>query len=825
MGLAPNTVARWERGDLTIGSPTLVGLALDQLANRRDPVTEPESKPRVSRQPVPRLSEPLIGRDRERADLVALLNQPQERLVTLTGPGGTGKTSLALAVIAELRSGAARDIVFVELAPVRDPTLVLTTVARSIGLQESPAKSLGDTLRDHLAEQNILLVLDNCEHLLNAVQDLVTLLSNCERLTVLATSREPLRLKRERRYPVSPLPTRASGGAGWHAVARAPAVVLFERRARGVQPNFAVDQRNAAIVAQICVRLDGLPLAIELAAARVAMFPPAEILERLRSRLDFLLGGPRDAPQRHQTLRAAIDWSHTLLSESEQMLFRRLTVFSGGANLAGIEAVCSEEGSAADEVTDLLNALVNKSLVQTTATESPSVGRYGLLDTLREYGLEQLEASGEASKLRDRHFLWHLEAAEQIEDELWGPDQEWWFGWLELEHDNFRAALDWGQKRAPTEALRLASALGRFWFMRGYLAEGADRLSTAIEAAPAPTPTRARALGAAACIAYLRGALAELRLYADEALSLAQLHDDRYALGLALLATAAGTHAEGHPDLAEPYALRCMEVASKQGVNVLAAYGRYVLAEITWFLGRTEEAVALMQQTLDQLVELRENFISGIIRARLSHLMLLQMDVDRAVALQRDNLAARWNRGDRFGVAESLCGLAWAASRVGAAEQAAVWFGAAESLWKATGGALPHEYADEQHQALQTAREALGDDAFATAWERGRDTPLDEVVSRALVPTPLAGARARTTTTTVAEKPLSQREQAVAALVGQGMSNAAIARALVISERTAETHVEHIRRKLDCTSRAEIALWAEGAGLLARPDASNATAQ
>ena len=450
-----------------------------------------------------------MGRERELGEAAALLGA--HRLVTLTGPGGTGKTRLALQAAAEVLEAHPDGVWLVELAALADPALVPQAVAAAVGVREEPGRPLPATLTDALRPKRLLLVLDNCEHLLDACARLAdALLRACPHVRVLATSREALGLAGETAWRVPSL-TVPDVADTQHApdvadVARYAAVRLFADRAAAVQPEFVLTDENAAAVAQICARLDGIPLAIELAAARVRVLPPRQLLERLDDRFRILTGGSRTALERHQTLRAAVDWSYDLLTEPERALFARLAVFAGGWTLEAAEQVGAGEGIESPEVLDLLTRLADQSLV--VAQEQPDgTARYRLLESLRQYGRDKLAARAEAPAVRDRHLAHFLALAERADPGLYGPDAPAWIERLEVEHDNLRAALDWalgpaaGQGQAA-RGLRLAGALEYFWFLRVHRREGLARLQQALaHTDDAPSAARAQALYSAGALA------------------------------------------------------------------------------------------------------------------------------------------------------------------------------------------------------------------------------------------------------------------------------------------------------------------------------------
>jgi predicted ATPase/class 3 adenylate cyclase len=492
----------------------------------------------------------LLGRESELAAAREFLQQDGVRLVTLTGPGGTGKTRLAIQVGAELVETVPDGVWFVPLAAITDPDLVIPAIAQPLGVRENPDEPLLKTLQDYLQPRQTLLLLDNFEQVTAAAPQVAALQNACPKLKILVTSREPLRIAGEREFAVSPLIFPTARQARHLSPANLlgySAIRLFAERAQGVKPDFALTEANGSDIAAICLRLDGLPLAIELAAARVRVLPPAQILARLDKRLRLLTGGNRDLPARQQTLRAAIEWSHDLLNADDQTLFARLSVFAGGCTLEAAEAVCSEICDLPLTVLDGLESLTQKSLLRETG-DTDGLPRFSMLETIREYALERLDASGENETARQAHATFFLSVAESVEPELIGPSQASWLGQLELEHDNFRAALGWLEKTNEAETrLRLTGALWRFWWMRGHLSEGRDWLERALASATGVSKIlRGNALSGAGVLAESQGDYERAVTLHEEALTLRQQAGDRP--GIASTLTNLGIIAGDHGD-------------------------------------------------------------------------------------------------------------------------------------------------------------------------------------------------------------------------------------------------------------------------------------
>lgn len=638
---------------------------------------------------LPTLLTPLIGRQRELAAVQHLLDDDAARLVTLTGPGGTGKTRLALAV-ADAISGQFRDGVwFVDLSPITDPGLVASTIADALGLHERGFADELIVLREHLRTRAALLVLDNFEQVLAAAPLVVALLTACPGLSILATSREPLRVSGEREYPVSPLPP-------------PDAVTLFVERARAIQPEFAAAGELEPAVAGICARLDGLPLAIELAAARTRLLPPGAMLARLERRLQVVASGPRDLPERQQTLRRTIDWSYDLLSLEEQRLFARLAVFVGGRTLEAIEAVCNADEALAGGVLDGVESLVAKNLLRHEAG-TDGEPRLVFLETINEYARERLEASGDAALLRRAHADYYLTLAEASLTGLLGPQQDWWMARLSEEHDNLRAALSWARDQgAPSTGgglggeaelwLRMAGALWRFWELGYHVREGRAWLEAALAAdRGAPPAVRATALNGVGNLVRMQGDLAQAAAYIEESLGLSRAGGDRFGMSRALNDLANVVSDRG--DYAGAIALfeESLALAREAGADWLVACTLHNLGLTATYLAEYERASALLAEALewwerlgDEVARARSLSVAGMVAQQ-------QGDLDRALAFQSESLAMRRRSGDRYGVAVSLGYLGWVELERGEVQQAQALFKEALALQHQAGnlGDLP----------------------------------------------------------------------------------------------------------------------------------------
>jgi predicted ATPase len=628
---------------------------------------------------LPEQPTPLIGRARERATAQQQLLLDEVRLLTLCGPGGVGKTRLALAVAADLlgarSSGSAQlfpdGVWFVDLAPLRDSSLVLPAVAQVVDVRELGDRPIVESLDQHLRERRLLLVLDNFEQVLPAGAAVAELLSACPGLKVLVTSREPLRLRWERTFavPLLPLPD-LRHQLPPEALAHVPSVALFVERSRAVAAGFQLTAADAPAVARICVRLDGLPLAIELAAARSSTLTPPDMLARLERALPLLRWDAQDLPARHRTLRAAIGWSHGLLTPDEQALFRRLGVFVGGCTLEAAEAVCvgGERGETRDEseephplsslvsplpTLDGLSALADKGLVQVTH-QSGGGSRFRLLETIHEYALEQLRASGEIEATRRGHAAYFLGVAEEAEPALRGPDQVAWLDRLEAEHDNLRAALAWsdGEASDPERMARLAAALYRFWWRRGYLSEGREWTARALGRDDLPRGrARAKGLNGAAVLAREQADYGTAQSLFEESLAIFRELEDRWGIAnalqnLASVAIVRGDHDRAAALLQESLAL-WREPADTWGRAIaLGLLGR--LAQRQGDYGR---ATALHEQSLSLFREAGE--IWGLARFlnSLGHLAYEQGDLERATRLGRESLPLFRRLRDRRGIA------------------------------------------------------------------------------------------------------------------------------------------------------------------------------
>ncbi|MFN2513389.1 MAG: protein kinase [Pyrinomonadaceae bacterium] len=479
----------------------------------------------------------VIGRKAEAFTIKKQLQRPDVRLLTLTGPGGTGKTRLCLQVANELLGDFTDGVYFVALAAISDPNLVIPTIAQTVGIKDVGGGSLPNRLKEYLRDRQLLLAIDNFEQLVAAAPFLTELLSYSMHLKLLVTSRAALRITGEHEFAVPPLSLPAPDQPlTAEVLAQYPAVELFVERACAVKPTFALTDENTRAVVEICARLDGLPLAIELAAARIKVLPPQALLARLENRLKLLMGGARDLPARQQTMRGAIAWSYDLLNDEEKKLFRRLSVFVGGCELEAVEFVCNRKGDMGIDVLDGVASLVDKSLLQQKEM-LPTEPRFAMLETITEYGLEQLIASGEADEQRRNHAEFFLKLAELAETELLGAQQEVWLDRLETEQGNLRAALHWAEEKKQAEiGLRLAGALWRFWEMRGYLAEGRKHLASFISLPESEFTIKARlkALYAVGVLADAQCDYAAARSWFEEKLKLSRKLGDKWGVANSL---------------------------------------------------------------------------------------------------------------------------------------------------------------------------------------------------------------------------------------------------------------------------------------------------
>jgi len=815
---------------------------------------------------VPTTFTSLVGREQDVAAIEAMLMRPEVRLLTLLGTGGIGKTRLALQVARRMRAFFADGVCFAGLASTSDASLIPLIIEETLGIRRSANQSIIKQVEFFLRDKQLLLILDNFEQVVTAAPLIEDLLTVCPLLKIVVTSRAVLHLRAEYEYPVAPLtlPDLKQSPAGEDFVNSA-AIALFVQRAQAVLPTFRLTQANAHTIGEICVQLDGLPLAIELAAARISLLPPRALLARLSRRFEVLTSGPRTLPARQQTLRNTLKWSYELLDANEQQLFRRLSVFVGGWTLEAAEAL----GNAVDETQDaaaLLNgmaSLIDKSLVLQVEKEGTEP-RFEMLLTVREYGLDCLRECGEEEHIQRVHADYYLALAEEAEPHLKGAQQLLWLRRLDREQRNLRAALGWLMAHEEVEmALRFCGALWWFWYTRGYWSEG-RRWLKAVLALPVTgerTAMRARALGAAGELAVYQGdgreahrllteSVALLREVADErelVIPLARLGEAliwqgeptagvllmqesialcrklgcTWELARVLLMLGYIAWLQGDLEQAVSLAQESLLLARELGDKHLIAYALNDLGYATWLQGDLVRATALAEEGLMLLRELGDKSLITLALETLGSIVLSQGDLERAIACFTEGLSVAQEQGNQTFIAWHLMGLARGAVKQNQLKRAARLLGAAEVRYDINKELNPNQR-DDYERTVGSVRARLGEQAFTAAWAEGRTMTLEQILaatepvstSEPFLPAGPSPAIVKPSPAPAYPDDLTAREVEVLRLVAQGLTNEQVAEQLMISPRTVNTHLTSIYGKIGVSSRSAATRYAVDRKLL-----------
>ncbi len=728
------------------------------------------------------------------------------RLLTLTGPGGSGKTRLALAVAGDVADGFEDGVWWVALAPLSDPELVPQAVASVLGVREQPGRSMAETLTDHLASRDMLLVLDNCEHLIAACEKLASvLLYACPSLRILATSREALGVAGETVLLVPPLSLPDVGRApAPKELERYEAIHLFVDRAKSAAPTFELNERNAQAVALLCRNLDGIPLAIELAAARTRVLSVAQISSRLAENFQLLKSASRTADPRQQTLGATLEWSHELLDEAERAVFRRLSVFAGGFTLGAAERVCAGGGIEEDDVLDLLTRLIDKSLVS-VAEHSGTVARYRLLETVRQYAWEKLAGSEETDGVGARHALFFVALAEEVEPRINSADRPRWLKRLEKDHDNLRAALARSlDAEAQAEAgVRLAGALLWFWFHRGYVSEGRGWLRKALSAGgttegrPATRAARAKALCGAGLLDWIQGDQIAARSRLEESVALWRGLEDEQGLAQALRILGHVMLGLGDPSVARNLGEESVRLFRRCD----DAFGLATSLATMGIIALTQGDYAAARVSLDESVEIcrdsGDDWALSLALRNLGIMALKQGDYEGAATRLAESELALKEPRSAFGML-NLDLMATAVSMRGEHERATRLFGAAAAAREVAGVSVLPSIRADYDRGVAAARTGLGEAAFDAAWSEGKAMSPEMAFEYALKQTPTP----EDTVSPSYPANLSAREVEVLKLVAQGLTNASIAKDLFISPNTVNRHLNSVYHKIGVSSRA-----------------------